>query len=445
MTAAPLSGPADQDRASQAVYTRRANAPERLAWYQDMALGMYLYWTVDAQFGMVNAHSVVGASTDYLARYFRQLPTWFNPQRFDADWYARLAVLCGFDYVTVTAKNHNGFCMWDTATTDFKVTNTPWGQDAVAAYCRALRARDLPVGLYFSPDDAWFQWQRGREVTRAQPYCNPEANPELLAYDQAQLRELIAAYAPDILCIDGYRDATASLVDYAWDLKPDLMITRGGIVTPEQEARTELQGPFEAHYTIGRQWQYRAGNDGNKTGRELIELLADIRARGGTLLLAIGGPDADGLLPRDKDDRVRELGLWMFINGEALRAVRPWTQPRQGNFLFTQSRDGAVLYAVDCGPPLALGEWRTAFIADLPLTADAQVEVLGASGRTLEYRPDANPRPAWTRKDNGLEVSYCRTQRLYNDLRWPNPLVLKISGLRGEPNAFARSHQGAGT
>ena len=419
----------DQDRASQEVYTHRANTPETLAWYQDMALGMYLYWTVDAVFGMVNAHSVVGASPAYLDRYFRQLPRLFNPQRFDAAWYARLAATCGFDYVTVTAKNHNGFCMWDTATTDFKVTNTAYGRDILHEYTRALRARDIPIGIYFSPDDAWFQWRRGREVTRSRDYCNPEFNPELLAYDQRQLEELITVYDPDILCIDGYRAATASLVDFAWDLKPELMVTRGGITTPEQEARQDVRGPFEAHYTIGRQWQYRAGNDRNKTGRELIELLVDCRSRGGTLLLAIGGPDADGVLPRDKDDRVRELGLWMFVNGEAMQATRPRLHARQGDLAFTQSQDGTVVYAIDLGPPLPWGTWRTVAVDGLHLRADARVDVLGSSGLTLEYRPDFDPRPRWFATPAGVAVTYCRTQRLYNDLSWPNPVTLKFDGV----------------
>ena len=421
----------EQDRASQAIYTRRTNQPARLDWYQDLALGMYLYWTVDAQFGMVNAHSVVGASRNYLERYFRQLPLWFHPRQFDVTWYARLAASCGFAYVTVTAKNHNGFCMWDTATTDFKITHTPWGLDVLRAYTDALRAQGLPIGFYFSPDDAWFQWQRGHEVTRARDHCNPETNPDLLAYDQSQLRELIELYEPDILCVDGYRNATASLVEFAWDLKPDLMITRGGIVTPEQEARRDVQGPFEAHYTIGRQWQYRAGNDANKSGRELIELLVDIRARGGTLLLAIGGPDADGRLPRDKDDRVRELGLWMFVNGEAMHATRPWRQPRQEDLMFTQSIDGSVVYAIDLGPPLPFGAWRTVSVDGIRLAPSARVSVLGASGLTLEYQPDVDPRPRWQPTATGIEVTYCRTQRLYNDLQWPNPITLKIEGVQG--------------
>ena len=162
----------EQDRASQGVYTQMRNSPERLAWYQDMALGMYLYWTVDASLGLVNAHSVIGASPDYLERYFRQLPAFFNPQQFDAGWYARLAKLCGFDYVTVATKNHNGFCMWDTATTPFNVMNTAYGKDILREYVDALRANGLPVGMYFSPDDAWFQWQRGRTPARARDYAN---------------------------------------------------------------------------------------------------------------------------------------------------------------------------------------------------------------------------------------------------------------------------------
>ena len=261
----------DQDRASQEVYTHRANTPETLAWYQDMALGMYLYWTVDAVFGMVNAHSVVGASPAYLDRYFRQLPRLFNPQRFDAAWYARLAATCGFDYVTVTAKNHNGFCMWDTATTtDFKVTNTAYGRDILHEYTRALRARDIPIGIYFSPDDAWFQWRRGPRGHAQSGLLQPGVQSGIAGpMTQRQLEELITVYDPDILCIDGYRAATASLVDFAWDLKPELMVTRGGITTPEQEARQDVQGAFRGplhHWppmaVSGRQRpeQDRAGN-----------------------------------------------------------------------------------------------------------------------------------------------------------------------------------------
>jgi len=420
-------GDKEQDRASQGVYTDKRNTSARLDWYQDMALGMYLYWTVDAPFGMVNAHSVIGASPDYLRTYFTQLPAFFNPRHFDASWYARLAKLCGFDYVTVAAKNHNGFWMWDTASTDFNVMNSSYGVDILREYVDALRAVDLPVGMYFSPDDAYFQWRRGKTPARARDYANPESNAELLAYGKAQIRELLERYQPDILCFDGYRDATRSLVEYAWSLNRDIMITRGGIITPEQERRDDVRGPFEAHYTIGTQWQYKAGNDELKNGRELIELLIDIRSRGGTLLLAVGGPDADGRLPRNMDDRVREIGLWNFVNGEAIRAVRPWHVTREDSTYFTWNADAQTLYALDTQPPLEMGEWRTITLKSLRATEATDIEVLGQSGEALEYQPEVEPKTRWRQDGDELRITFCRTQRLYNNRKWPNPLVLKIT------------------
>lgn len=419
----------EQDRASQDVYTEMRNTPERLAWYQDMALGMYLYWTVDASLGMVNAHSVIGASRDYLRRYFTQLPALFNPREFDAGRYARLAKLCGFDYVTVTAKNHNGFCMWDTATTDFNVMNTPYGEDVLRQYVDALRENELPLGLYFSPDDARFQWRRGRTPARARDYANPETNAELLEYDKAQIRELVERYQPDILCFDGYRDATRSLVEYAWRLKRDIMITRGGIITPEQERREETRGPFEAHYTIGTQWQYKAGNDALKSGRELIELLIDIRSRGGTLLLAVGAPDADGRMPRNMDDRVREIGLWNFVNGEATRGARPWPVTRECATFFTWNAENRTVYAFDTRPPLEMGEWRTLALKSVCATDATEIEILGQSGDVLEYQPEVDPGTRWRQEGDELRVTYCRAQRLYNNRKWHNPLTLKITNV----------------
>ena len=424
-----LGADKEQDRASQGVYTNQRNRPARLAWYQDMALGMYLYWTVDAAFGMVNAHSVIGASADYLRRYFTQLPAFFNPREFDSRWYARLAKLCGFDYVTVAAKNHNGFCMWDTATTDFNVMNTPYGNDILREYVDALRENDLPVGMYFSPDDAHFQWRRGKMPARARDYANPETNAELLAYDKAQIRELVQRYQPDILCFDGYRDATRSLVEYTWRLNRDIMITRGGIITPEQERRADVRGPFEAHYTIGSQWQYKAGNDELKRGREIIELLIDIRSRGGTLLLAVGGPDADGRLPRNMDDRVREIGLWNFVNGAATCRVRPWKVTHEGATYFTWDADAGTVYAFDTQPPLDMGEWRTIALKSVRATEATEIEVLGQSGEVLEYQPEVDPKTRWQQAGDELRISFCRTQRLYNNRKWPNPLVLKITNV----------------
>ena len=416
----------EQDHLSEGVYTHMANTPDRLEWYQDMALGMYLYWTVDAQFGMVNAHSVIGGSKDYLTRYFKELPKTFNPKLFDAEWYARLAKSCGFNYVMIPAKNHNGFCMWDTKTTNFNVMNTPFSRDVLQEYADALRVYNLPLGLYFSPDDGWYQWKDGNEITRSRKHCNPEYNPGLLEYDKVQVHELLEKFQPDILCFDGYRNATRSLVEFVWSIQPDVMITRGGLMTPEQEMNDDIQGPFEAHYTIGRQWQYRAGNDENKSGSELIRLLADIRSRGGTLLLAIGGPDANGLLPRDKDNLVRELGLWNFINSEAIQSVRPWHHRREGEIYFTKLKSTDTIYVIDTSVSWDWGVPKTITLQNVRLTNKSKIEILGQSGMVLEYTQQI-PETTWSQDESGLHITAIRAQRLYNDKTWPNPVVIKIT------------------
>lgn len=422
---------AEQVHSATQVYTKRSNKPEKLAWYQDMAMGMYLFWTLDATLGVVEAHSVVGASDDYLKRYFNDLPRWFNPRKFDPDWYARLAEVCGFDYVCFCAKNHNGWCAWDTKTTPFNVMNTTYGKDLTREIVDAFRARKIPVSLYFSPDDAWFSWvKHGLRPSRIRDYDRADRNPDLLAYDKAQLRELIEMYQPEMLCFDGYDGTEKPLVEYAWEVNPDIVVTRGGMSTPEQGLTWDLRGPFEAHYTIGTQWQYKAGNDHNKTAKELIELLFRIRSQGGTLLLAIGGPDDDGLLPRDKDDLLHELGLWMFINGESVKNVRPLPIVGENTAFYTAGKDGTTAYVLDTGPALKRGQWRTLTVRAIGGTPNMKIEVLGHSGELLEYDPHFNPQPKVFQTDWGLVLEYTQSQRLYNNWQWPNPAVVKLSNIR---------------
>lgn len=402
---------------------------KKLDWFQDMSLGMYLYWTVDAQFGMVNAHSVIGGSKQYLEKYFNELPKTFNPKQFDPEWYARLAKLCGFNYIMICAKNHNGFCMWDTKTTSFNVMNTPYGQDIIGEFIDAIRKYNIPVGIYFSPDDAYFQWQKGKEIRRRGEGYQPKSNKELFNYSAKQLDELIEKYNPDIMCFDSKSDF--ELPKYVIDKYPHVFITRPIITTPEQnmnEINNNI-GAYEAHYTIGNQWQYKATNDENKTGTELINLLVKIRSTGGTLLLAIGGPDADGLLPRDKDGLVRELGLWNFVNGEAVNGIRPWVVTHEDSIYFTSSKDRKTVYAIVTGTHWEKGKRNMITLKSVKITEDTEVEILGQSGNVLEYRPNLDVKAKFWEDDDGLHISAVRAQRLYNNWKWPNPVVLKITNV----------------
>jgi alpha-L-fucosidase len=153
------------------------NRPERLEWFRDQGFGMFIHWSVDGQIGTVISHSMVGASDDYLRRFVFDLPKTFNPRKFHAGDLAVLAKLAGMKYVVFTAKHHSGFCMFNTATTDFGVMNTPFRRDITSELLAAFREQGIAPGLYFSPDDFWWLYKNGITIQRHNAEVQPRSNP----------------------------------------------------------------------------------------------------------------------------------------------------------------------------------------------------------------------------------------------------------------------------
>ncbi|MCC9077486.1 alpha-L-fucosidase [Litorilinea aerophila] len=414
----------------QAAAAQTGNRPERLAWFQDQALGLFIHWSVDVQLGSVISHSLVGASPDYCHRYFNELPRTFNPTRFDPDEWARLAKVAGMRYVVFTTKHHNGFCMFETQTTDFNVLNTPFGRDVTREVVEAFRRWGIAIGFYFSPDDFWMLHRQGHEISRDSVEADPRHNPELMAHNQAQVRELLTQYGPvDVIFFDGQAEGLKQL---AWELQPDIVVTRGDLATPEQHIPDQaIPGPWEACFTLGTQWAYKPTNEVYKSGTQLIQMLIETRAKGGNLLLNVG-PKPDGTLPVEQEARIQEMGLWLFVNGEAIYQVRPYNPIRETLTLdhtawYTQARDGSAIYAIITGSPWTYGERKVLTLKNVRASDQSTVSLLGQSGRVLEYRPDVNPEARWEQDERGLHISAMRAQRLYNDRRWPNPVTLKIT------------------
>jgi len=406
------------------------NRAERLEWFRDAGFGLFVHWSVDGQLGSVISHSLVGASPDYTRRYFEELPRSFDPRRFAPRDWAALARLAGMRYVVFTAKHHNGFCLYHTETTDFSVARTPFQRDITREVLDAFRAEGLAAGLYFSPDDFWYLHRTGKPVARApHPGVTPQEDPAgLLEHDRRQLRELLTRYGPiDVVFLDGPPEGLRELV---WELQPDAVVTRGAIETPEQRIPgVPLDRPWEACLTMGTQWQYKPTHESYKSGSELIRILVETRAKGGNLLLNVG-PKPDGELPIEQEERLREIALWMFVNGEAIHGVRPWVVTNEGDVWFTRKKDEDTVYAIFTGGEWPLGERRSYSLRSVAATPETRVSLLGQSGELLEYRPDVDARPSWRQDEGGLHLSLMMAQRLYNDRRWPNPVVAKITRAR---------------
>jgi alpha-L-fucosidase len=403
------------------------NRPERLEWFRDLGFGMFIHWSVDVQVGSVISHSLVGASEDYARKFFELLPATFNPRKFHpADW-AALARQAGMKYVVFTTKHHSGFCMYDTRTTPFGIMNTPFKRDVTAEILNAFRDQGIAAGVYFSPDDFHYLHRNGKPMARApHPGVTPQENPGLLELDRAQLRELFRNYGRiDVAFLDGPAEG---LREVCWEEQPDVVVTRGAIETPEQRIPgVPLDRPWEACLTMGTQWHYKPTHETYKSGPELIEILIETRAKGGNLLLNVG-PKPDGELPIEQEERLREIALWNMVNGEAIEAVRPWVITNEGDVWFTKKKDEDTVYAFLTRTPWAMGERKSFTLKSVRLGEAGRVAVLGHDGKILEYRPDVDPAPTWRQDKDGLHVSVMMGQRLYNDRKWPNPVVLKMTG-----------------
>jgi alpha-L-fucosidase len=267
--------------------TEAGNKAERLEWFRDLGFGMFIHWSVDSQTGAGISHSLVGADEAYQDKFFNDLPKTFNPTRLDTTEWAALAKLAGMKYVLFTAKHHSGFCMWDTDTTPFGIKHTPYKKDITRDVFDAFRAQGIAAGVYFSTED--FLWLRENKlrIERATKVVEPRNQPGLMKLAQTQLTELLGNYGKiDLLFLDG---SPIGLRDLGWKMNPDLVVTRGGIETPEQFVPgVAPEGAWESNLTMGTSWQYKPTNESYKSGGDLISTLVETRAKGGNLLLNVG-------------------------------------------------------------------------------------------------------------------------------------------------------------
>ena len=403
------------------------NRPERLEWFRDQGFGLFIHWSVDSQLGVVISHSLVGASDDFTRRFFTELPNTFNPRKFHAQDWAVLAKLAGVKYVVFTTKHHSGFAMWDTATTSFGINHTPFHRDIVAEVLAAFREQAIAPGIYFSPDDFHWLHSNGVLVDRRRAETLPINNPGLMALNQAQVKELLTRYGPiSIAFFDGPPER---LREEAWELQPGIVVTRGAMATPEQNVPgVPIDEAWEACITMGTAWQYQPQNERYKSGGQLISLLVETRAKGGNLLLNVG-PKPDGELPIEQEERLRELALWMFVNGEAIYGVRPWAITNEQNIWFTKKKNEDTVYAI-VKEPWMRGRWKDLVLHSLRATEQTDIAVLGQNDRVLEYQEQVVPKTTFQQAADGLHIHAMRTQRLQDNSQWPNPAVLRITHVK---------------
>jgi alpha-L-fucosidase len=381
---------------------RLSNDPKVTEAFRDAGLGLFIHWGPNSQVGSEISWPLHNASEDYVRKYYA-LAESFNPTRFDPAEWARLARLAGMGYVVFTTKHHDGFCMFDTALSDFKITRSPYGKDIVAQVAEAFRREGIPVGFYYSPGDVRYVHETGVKSPGAVNDVDFGATApfgplkkSFLDYERGQIEELLTHYGDVfLLWFDGPCDP---LKKHAWRVKQGVFIGRGEIETPEQFVPGEVADvPWESCMTTSWQWSYEPVPEvlGIK---DILRNLIRIRARGGNLLLNVG-PRPDGVISPPDEALLRELGLWMMANEEAVRGVRPWVVSNEGDVWFTRGKSDGTVYAfVDLaygfgrkGRPWPMG--RALDLKSVKASAETKITVLGQAGEC-----------PWTQDDSGLHV-----------------------------------------
>ncbi|MEG1559886.1 MAG: alpha-L-fucosidase [Clostridia bacterium] len=296
-------------------------------------------------------------SEENYAQYFYE----FNPKRFDAKVIARAAKNAGMKYAVLTAKHHDGFCLFDTKTTDYNVMNTPFKRDIVSEFLTAFREEGLRVGLYYSLID----WHHEDFPHYNDPYHPMRENDaykdddrnfdRYLSYMHTQIRELIENYGKlDIMWFDfsygkmrGDKWRAKELIAMIREKFPDIIIDNrlevsgegfgslvtdevsdfsGDFVSPEQiipcDGILNSKGesvPWEACITLNNNWGYCESDKNYKSGEQIIKKLIECVSKNGNLLLNVS-PNAMGELNDITLNILNEIGAWMRKNGESIYA-----------------------------------------------------------------------------------------------------------------------------
>jgi len=411
---------------------------QKIGQWQDMKFGLLMHWGPYSQWGVVESWSICsedeswcyrGTDYDQYKQLYERLPCTFNPTAFDPAKWARAAKDAGMKYMVFTTKHHDGFCMFDTRTTDYRITaaNCPFSSnpraDVTKEIFNAFRAEGFMVGAYFSKPDwhsEFFWWPKFATPDRNVNYDitkHPDRWQKFVDFTHAQIDELTTNYGKlDILWLDGgwvhalppeekafYQKLNAESLEHglsplklpqdqdvqmdkiaakARQNQPGLIVVDRAVegrnqnyLTPEQTVPSAyLPYPWETCMTMGGSWSYNF-QEHYKSARELIHLLADVVSKGGNLLLNVG-PGPDGQWHQEAYDRLKEIGDWMKVNHEAIYNTKGMEHFAEGNFRFTRGKN-TLLYAIYLASESEVKIPSELTIASIVPQKNSQIRLLG--------------------------------------------------------------------
>jgi alpha-L-fucosidase len=439
----------------------------RRQWFLDAGFGLFIHWGPYSVAGVEASWPIMAPELAAVAfgqqraiseAEYVSLPARFNPVEYDPGRWVELASQAGMKYVVFTAKHHDGFCMFDAPGTDYKITNTPYGQDVCAQLARACAEGGQRLCFYYSPPDMHHPGYRDTKKPAAKNWLGEPKGPGwagYLDYMESHLRKLLTDYGPvSAIWFDGLaghdKYDPARFRRLIWELSPATLVNdRLGAefdyITPEQfipqdgvpirqervetvpdsafrlmlfllkvpgvralvkrAAQRYAEGelklarvpvaaqphagafqPWETCMTMNKTWAFNPRSQDYKPAAQLIRNLVEVVSRGGNYLLNVG-PTPQGTFPPEAEDRLREIGRWMAVNGQAIQGTT-YGPLQDLSFARTTARgDTVYLHILDwpAGGQITIDGWTGAV---------SSVSLL-AGDESLAFRHDAERLTIW--------------------------------------------------
>jgi len=330
---------------------------KKMEWFKDAKLGIFIHWGIYAVNGISESWSFYNGYISY-EDYMKQT-SGFTAKNYDPEYWAKLIKESGAKYSVITTKHHDGFALWNSKFGELNAAkNSAARKDVLSPFIKALKKENIKVGLYYSlPDWSYSDYNiHTKNVTRYKIADDPKRWEGFLNFYQSQLKELKCAYNPDLWWFDGDWEHNAD----EWQIaktRSILLEDSPGVILNSRlcgngDYETPENGPpvlkpkakyWELCLTMNDNWGYQQNDKNYKSPQQVIDIFVDCISKGGNLLLDIG-PKADGTIPAEQENILKELGKWTTKHHEAIYQTEAGIMYEYFYGPTVLSKDSTILY-----------------------------------------------------------------------------------------------------
>lgn len=316
----------------------------RMKWWREARFGMFIHWGVySVPAGVWDGTNVTHHGAEWImngtaARIsvadYQKLPARFDPAKFNAEEWVRIAKDAGMKYIVITAKHHDGFAMFHSRASAFNIYDaTPFKRDPLKELADACAKAGLRLGFYYSQAQDWNHPGGAAAGGHWDPAQEGDMDKFIETVDIPQIKELFSNYGTvAVIWWDtpiGMTPARAEKLLPLLKMQPDIISNNrldskhltGDFSTPENKIPTNaMTGDWETCMTMNHTWGYRSYDHNWKSTETLVRNLVDIASKGGNFLLNVG-PTSEGVIPEESVERLREVGAWMKVNGDSIHGT----------------------------------------------------------------------------------------------------------------------------